>query len=95
MSTGAVLTRVVSNASPEPLSSDAGHVYPLWKGYDDRAGAGRRSDVEQFDEAITDLARVIALTAIASELGQEYAPVVAHLAQARRALRDVFGKAPS
>lgn len=66
--------------------------FPTCIPWEQRAGAGRRSHVEEFDQAITDLARVIYVTATEDELRKEYAPVLVHLAHARRALRQQFGK---
>jgi hypothetical protein len=60
--------------------------------YETRAGAGRNSDAEEFEQAIIDLARVIGHTAIETEMRQEYVPVIRHLAYARRALREIYGK---
>lgn len=57
-----------------------------------RAGAGRNSDAEEFEQAIIDLARVIGYTAIEMEMREEYVPVILHLAHARRALREIYGK---
>ena len=62
--------------------------------YETRAGAGRRSDAEDIEQAIIDLARLIATTAVATELRNQYAPVISHLAHARRALREIYGKDP-
>ena len=55
-------------------------------------GAGRISDAEEFEQAIIDLARVIGNTAIETEIGREYVPVIRYLAQARRALREIYAK---
>ena len=60
--------------------------------HETRAGAGRTSDVEEFEQAIVDLARVIGHTAIETEMRDEYVPVIRYLAQARRALREIYGK---
>lgn len=60
--------------------------------YETRAGAGRNSDAEEFEQAIIDLARVIGITAIETEMRREYVPVIRHLANARRALREIYGK---
>ena len=60
--------------------------------YATRAGVGRRSDAERFEEEIIRLARDICLAAMASELSAEYAPVLTHLVKARRALRVAFDK---
>ncbi len=57
-----------------------------------RAGAGRYSDAEELEQAIVDLARVIGNTAIETEMREEYVPVILHLAHARRALREIYGK---
>ena len=63
-------------------------------GYDHetRAGAGRTSDAEEFEQAIIDLARVIVHSAIETEMRDEYVPVIRYLAQARHALREIYGK---
>ena len=58
--------------------------------YATRAGVGRRSDAERFEEEIIRLAREICLAALASELSAEYTPVVRHLLKARRALHAAF-----
>ena len=60
--------------------------------YEARAGAGRKSDAEEFEQAILDLARVIVNTAVEAEMRNEYAPVVRYLAHAHRALREIYGK---
>ena len=60
-----------------------------------RAGVGRKSDAERFEEEITRLGRDIVLAALASELSAEYAPVVTHLLRARTALRAAFDKEPA
>jgi hypothetical protein len=60
--------------------------------YHTRAGAGRRSDAEDFEKAILDLARVIVYTAVQAEMRNEYAPVIRYLAHAHRALREIYGK---
>ena len=57
-----------------------------------RAGAGRKSDAEEFERTILDLARAIVNTAVESEMRNEYAPVVRHLAHAQRALREIYAK---
>lgn len=64
------------------------HNLEEWK---NRAGANRISDAEEFDQAITDLARVMTLTALESET-QQFGPAIIHLLAARRALREAFGK---
>jgi hypothetical protein len=60
--------------------------------YGTRAGGGRKSDTEEFEQAIIDLARLIANTAVETDIRDEYVPVIRHLAQARRALRTIYGK---
>ena len=60
--------------------------------YATRAGVGRQSDVERFEEEIIRLARDMCLVATASELSAEYAPVLSHLVKARRALREALNK---
>ena len=62
------------------------------KDYETRAGAGRKSDAEEFERAILDLARAIVNTAVEAEMRDEYAPVVRYLAHAQRALREIYGK---
>jgi hypothetical protein len=62
------------------------------RSYTTRAGVGRQSDAERFEEEITRLARDICVAALASELATEYGPVLTHLVQARRALRSAFDK---
>ena len=69
-----------------------GDVVTVMSDYDRRAGAGRMSDAEEFEQAIIDLARMIGSTAIETEMRQEYVPVIRHLAQARLALRAIYGK---
>ena len=60
--------------------------------YETRAGAGRKSDAEEFEQAILDLARAIVNTAVEAEMRNEYAPVVRYLAHAQRALREIYAK---
>ena len=60
--------------------------------YGTRAGAGRRSDAEEFERAILDLARAIVKAAVEAEMRNEYAPVVRYLAHAQRALREIYAK---
>jgi len=60
--------------------------------YRNRAGADRRSDCEEIEQAIIDLARVIGVIAIEAEAVELYSPTIGHLVKARRALRDAFGK---
>ena len=67
-------------------------VNPVQRDYATRAGVGRQSDAERFDKEITQLGRDMCLAALASELTVEYAPVVAHLLRARKALREAFDK---
>ena len=67
-------------------------VNPVQRDYETRAGVGRKSDAERFEEEITRLGRDIVLAALASELSAEYAPVVTHLLRARTALRAAFEK---
>lgn len=64
----------------------------VMRDYEKRAGAGRQSHAEDFEQAIIDLARVIGNTAIDAEMRKEYVPVILHLAHARRALRELYGK---
>jgi hypothetical protein len=64
------------------------HNLEAWK---NRQGADRISHAEEFNQAITDLARVMCLTALESET-QQYGPAITHLLAARRALREAFGK---
>jgi hypothetical protein len=66
--------------------------FAVYRPYEERMGAGRVSDAEEIEQAIIDLARVIGVTAIETEMRAEYAPVVWHLVHARRALRAAFGK---
>ena len=42
--------------------------------YETRAGAGRISDAEEFEQAIIDLARAIGNTAIETEMRRELCP---------------------
>lgn len=72
------------------MSAVANNVHNI-EAWQNRTGANRLSDAEEFDQAITDLARVIGLTAIESELTTEYSKVVGHLVKARRELRAAFG----
>ena len=58
--------------------------------YKTRAGAGRKSDAEEFERAILDLARAIVNAAVEAEMRNEYAPVVRYLAHAQRALREIY-----
>ena len=67
-------------------------VNPVHRDYETRAGVGRQSDAERFDEEITRLGREMVLAALTSELSAEYAPVVTHLVRARKALRAAFDK---
>jgi hypothetical protein len=67
-------------------------VDPIHRDYATRAGGRRRSDAERFEDEITRLGREICLVALASELSDEYAPVVTHLLRARTALRAAFAK---
>ena len=60
--------------------------------YETRAGAGRKSDAEAFEQAILDLARAIVNTAVEAEMRNEYAPVVRYLAHAHKALREIYAK---
>ena len=60
--------------------------------YETRAGAGRKSDAEEFEQAILGLARTIVNTAVEAEMRNEYAPVVRYLAHAHRALREIYAK---
>jgi hypothetical protein len=69
-----------------------GEVVTVMRDYETRTGAGRKSDVEEFEQAIIDLARVIGNTAIETEMRDEYVPVIRYLAHARRALREIYGK---
>ena len=72
-----------------PVNADGARVVAL-SDCERHAGAGRLSDAEEVDQAITDLARVIATTAVQSEVTAEYAQVVWLLVKARRALRASF-----
>jgi hypothetical protein len=58
--------------------------------YETRAGGGRQSDAERFEEEIIRLTREICLAALTSELSVEYTPVVRHLLKARQALHAAF-----
>ena len=64
----------------------------VMRDYETRAGVGRQSDAEEFEKAIVDLARMIGITAIETEMRHEYLPVIRYLAHARRALREIYGK---
>jgi hypothetical protein len=66
---------------------------PEQRDYESRQGGDLVSPVEDLDEAITDLARVVWYTARDWEMSAELAPVIAHLIRARRSLREVYGKA--
>ena len=66
------------------------NVESVQRDYATRAGAGRQSDAERFEEEIIRLTREICLAALSSELSVEYTPVVRHLLKARRALQSAF-----
>jgi hypothetical protein len=66
---------------------------PDQRDYESRQGGDLVSPIEELDEAITDLARVVWHTARDSEMAVEFMPVIGHLIKARRSLREVYGKA--
>jgi hypothetical protein len=66
---------------------------PDQRDYETRQGGDLVSPIEELDEAITDLARVVWHTARDSEMAIEFMPVIGHLIKARRSLREVYGKA--